>query len=88
MESIKMTNPIPNPNPMSIIMTTAVPEQMHNTKIVPTSYDVGTTSKMQSTLVMNMTTDPTVTQETDSSYKAFAIDEELYCTHAPSQYSW
>ena len=23
-----MTNPMPNPNPMSIIMTTAVPEEM------------------------------------------------------------
>ena len=46
-----MTNPMPNPNPMSIITTTAVPEKMSNTTIAPTyPSDVGTTSKTQSTL--------------------------------------
>ena len=62
-----MTNPTLNPNPMSIIMTTAVSEEMSNTTIVPTSpSDIGTPSKMQRTLSMNMTTGLTVTQEMDS----------------------
>ena len=30
-----------------------------------------------------MTTDLTVTQEMAPTYKAFAIEKELYCTHAP-----
>ena len=78
MESIEMTDPTPTPNLMSIIMTTAVPEEISNTRIDPTSpSDVGTTSEMKSTLSMNMTTDPTVTQEMDSTYKAFAIEKEL-----------
>ena len=64
MESIEMTNPMPNPNSMSIIMTIAVPEEMSNRTIVPTQ-NIGTISKMQSTLSMNMTTDLTVTQDMD-----------------------
>ena len=67
---------------MSIVMATAVSEEMSNTTIVPTSpSDVGTTSE---TLKMNMTTDLTVTQEMDSTYKSFAIERELCCTHAPN----
>ena len=60
MESTEMTNPTSNPNPMSIVMTTAVSEEMSNTRIVPTSPDVGTTSETQNTLTTNMTADLTV----------------------------
>ena len=77
-----MTNPTSNPNSMSIVMTTAVSEETSNTTIVPTSQsDVGTTSE---TLTMCMTTDLTVTQETDSTYKSFAIEKELSCPHVPN----
>ena len=84
MVSTEMTHPMPTPKSISIIMTTAVPEEMNNTTIVPTSpSDVGIISKMCSTMPMNMTTDLTVTQEMASTYKAFAIEKQYCCTHAP-----
>ena len=80
-----MTTPMSNPNFMLIVMTTAVSEETSKITIVATSPShVGTTSK---TLTMNMTTDLTVTQETDSTYKSFAIEKELCCTQHPIQYS-
>ena len=68
-------------------MTTAVSKETHNTTVVSTSAsDVGTTSETQNTLTMNMTTDLTVTQEMEmaSTYKSFAIEKELCCTHVPN----
>ena len=38
---------------------------------------------MQSTLSMNVTTDPSATQETACTFKAFAREKQLCCTHAP-----
>ena len=77
-----MTNPTSNPTPMSIITTTTVPEEMNKTTItVASPSDVGTTSEMQSTPSMNMTTDPSVTQETACTFKEFATEKELCCTH-------
>ena len=79
-----MINPMSNPTPMSIIMTTTVPEQMNNTTIAVVSpSDVGTPSEMQSTSSTNMTTDPSVTQEMACTFKTFAREKELCCTHAP-----
>ena len=67
-----------------LVMTTAVSKETSNTTIVPTS-DVGTmASETQNTLTTNMTTDLTVKQETASTYKSFAIEKELCCTHTPS----
>ena len=83
-ERIEMTNPMSNPTPMSIVMSTRVPEEMNNTTIaVASPSDVGTTSKMQSTPLMNTTTDPSVTQDTAFSFKELAREKELYCTHTP-----
>ena len=79
-----MTNPTSNPTPMSIITTTTVPEEMNKTTItVASPSDVGTTSEMQSTPSMNMTTDPSVAQETACTFKEFATEKELCCTHTP-----
>ena len=78
MEGIEMTNPMSKPTPMSIIMTTTVPEEMNNITIaVASPSNVGTTSKMQSTLSMNTTTDLSVTQEMVCTFKAFAREKEL-----------
>ena len=79
-----MTNPTSNPPPMSIIMTTRVPEEMNNTTIaVASPSDVGTTSNMQSTPSTHMTTDLSVTQETACRFKAFASEKEPCRTHTP-----
>ena len=84
MESVKMTNPMSNPTPMSIIMTMTVPEEMNNTTIaVASPSDVGATSEMQSTPSMDTTTNLSVTQEMACTFKAFAREKELCCTHAP-----
>ena len=73
-----------NPTPMSIIMTTTVPEEMNNTTTtVASPSDVGTMSERQSTSSANTTTDPSDTQETACTFKAFAREKELCCTHAP-----
>ena len=83
MESVEITNPTSNPIPMSIVTTTLVPEEMNNTRIaVASPSDVGTTSEMQSTLSMNTTTDPSVTQETACTFKAFARERTMLYSHA------
>ena len=85
-EGVKITNPMSNPTPMSIIMTAAVPEEMNDTTIaVAPPSDVGTTSETQSTQSMNTTTDLSATQEMACTFKAFAREKELCCTDAPKE---
>ena len=72
-----MTNPMSNPTPMSIVITTTVPEEMNNTTIaVASPSDVGTTSKMQSAPSMNTTTDLSVIQDMACTFKAFSREKE------------